>query len=776
MGDQGTKSELDSVMLRRLGRLIFLARSIVLWERLWPRLWSFLISISFFIICILFDLFRFLPASLHLLSLGGFVLLMLVTLVYALRDIHFPTKQDGVYRLEQDSGLKNQPLSVLLDRPADLEKNKLSQAIWIHHQDRMTAEMKHIQLKIPQSHLWKKDPYSFRAVLIILLVLGGIEARFDYQDRFMRTLFPSPIDQTSQSWKIQAWITPPDHTGLNPILLKADATTDTQKDAITIIQHSRLLLRLEGRPSREEIQLSIGPFNDKFENLGKGIFSLETHVEQGESILISKDNEPVYNWPIQIQADMPPQITLKKPSRSGFRGDFKINYQASDDFGLKQAKLIIRSLKNDKDKTINIESQLNELEANSSFHQNLSEHPWAGTEVIITPQVIDNADQAAYGAALRFTLPERVFNHPLAKRLITIRTSLYEPQLDNQIYARLELEKILSPSKKFQHGIPVYFSLRVAADRLHQGINSNDIANIQTILWQTAVHIDEGAAGSARNQLEFMSRQMQDLMKQAQDKAGMEALFEQMRQSLNNYIQQMSTDTKRIKELENALNPDNVDTVSQDELMNLLERARDLMRAGNVKAAQQMMEQFQSILSRMAMQKPTDAKQSKEAQDIMQQLQSIQQDQQNLLDETFKRSRKQSKPSIESTKKAVLQTEEQKRLLQKLRAQMKRLQDLDTAVPNELTEAERAMSQAAQALQRGLDENAVQAQMRAVETLQEGLKNSASALAQKMGMPSMSRQIPGYDPLGRGLPGRLETPDGQTVPSEAEMHNVLGFF
>ncbi len=763
-------SELDQAKIRRLNRLVFGARCVVMWERLWPRLWPFLILSSLFIAAVLFDLFRHLPTSLHLLVLGGTGLIAIGLLVLAFRETERPSRIDALHRLEKDSELKNQPLFALLDKPAGLETNRLALALWINHQDRMAAAMDKIRLRLPRSHLWKRDPYSLRAALILILVLGIIDARFDYGDRLARAFVPANSPALQHSWKAQAWITPPQHTGLATRFLETNAGTAQTQQTLQVPQHSTVLIRLEGKPTRDQISLSMGPFSENLENLGRGIFSLETKLDQGDRLAITRNDETLFSWPIEIMPDQSPRIILAERAQKGFRGHLSLGFKAADDYGLTDVSLEISSLKPSPFGPITLSKSIEGTSRKGSFRRNLAEHPWAGTDVVITPKVTDNAGQASFGKTIRLKLPERRFKHPVALRLITIRKNLYSGKPEDRIYGRLWLNRILKKPKDFDHQVSVYFSLRVATDRLRASMPAEDVANVQDILWQTAVYLEEGASGTARNQLEDLARQMQELMKENGQKGDMESLFEQMRQSLQKYLQQMAKANEGMESLKQALGPENAEMVGQDEMLAMLERARDLMRSGNMEAAQALMEQFQSILSRLAMQQKTDPAQAKAAKQVMNELRQIQKDQQKLMDRTFQRTRNQDRPSIDSTTKAIQEAEDQSDLEQRLKAQMKKLKKLRAKVPGELKEAARSMLRAIQSLERGLDEDAVQAQMRAVDQLAEGLKQSATSLAQSMGRQPMPQQLPGYDPLGRGARGPLDATAGEMVPSEGEMH------
>jgi uncharacterized protein (TIGR02302 family) len=768
---QDNSSELDSSKLRRLNRLVNLARGILLWERIWGQAGPLLILGSLFTICVLFDLFPLLAPSIHVLILGIIALLGLMLCGLIIRNVTFPTRREAVYRLEKDSNLAHHPLIALLDRPAGNAKDKITESLWVRHQDRMAKAMQHIALKGPRSTLRDKDPHGLSALLILALVLGSVEARNDYGDRLQRVFSPITAGIMSKTWLVQAWITPPAYTGLSPLLISANPTSQTVLEPILIPQHSHLLLRLEGSPTRDKMSLTVGPFSDDLKNLGKGIFTIETDLDQGDLLNLQKDDSTFVSWPIRLVPDLPPTIEIQKRPKGSFRGHFTLDYKAVDDYGLNEVSLSIRALNRDGHADIVMTSSTQGQSLEGSFRGNFADHPWAGKEVILTPKAKDNAEQVGLGLAVPFILPERHFKHPLAKGLINLRKSLYDSAPEDRTYAHVWLSHLLKKPEDFGHDVAIYLSLRVASDRLGKLTSDTDIKSVQAILWETAVRLDEGASGTVRDQLEFMSQQMQDLMQQGASSPAMEALFESMRQSLDQFLQQMMNSQQTSNDFKEAMGAENVDSINRDELMEMLQQARDLMRAGETEAAKALMDQFQSILSRIAMQKQPNPKDAKQAQEIMEQLRKIEQAQQNLLDKTFNRNKNTNHPSLSSTHQAIEESEEQLQIIQQLKDQMAALQQMKTKPSSELIEAENAMQQSAQSLQNGRDEGSIQAQIRALDALQKGLKESATRLSNILGMQSLPSQMPGYDPLGRGVPARTQNQNGADIPTEAEMQH-----
>ncbi|SCA56512.1 hypothetical protein MTBPR1_20360 [Candidatus Terasakiella magnetica] len=770
MSKQEQQVEFEPSMLRQLQHLVFWTRCVLLWEALWPRLWPFLIAISCLLIVILFDLLPLLNASLHVLVLGVALLGCGGLAFLGVKDLVWPSEKEALVRLERDNALENQPLMALLDQPVALNQSKFAMQVWIYHQDRMAAALKEIKRPWPRSYLYKRDPYSLRAGLILLLFLGGVEARFDTSDRFIRAFAPAFGAQDSENWQLQAWVSQPAHTNLGSVYLEAKSDSKKTTSPIKIAQNSEILLRLETGATRDNISLKFGPYEQEFENLGKGVFSLETTLSQGSVISVLRNDHALHHWPLELIGDQAPKIALTGQPQTGFRGHMQIGFQARDDYGLTEASLILRQKNAQNAEEIKITNQLDSTKAKGLFSENLASHPWAGMPVIMTPMVRDNLGQSARGQALEAILPERKFTHPVAIRLVSIRKQLYKASPEDRLFSRLWLGRLLEAPEEFSDSVAVYIALKVASDRLHEETPPEEIVRVQAILWETAVHLEEGASGSARNQLEFMSRQMQELLQSSEDKAAMEALFEQMRQSLDHYLQQMMNSAGELKGFEEALHNEQVDMVGRDQLMDMLNKARELMRQGNVKAAKAVMDQFQSVLSRLAMQQKVDPKQAAKARKILEDLRQLKEDQQQLLDKTFQRSRNLASPSVKSTKQAIEEALEQERLLEILRDQMKKMREMEVKMPKGLMEADKNMLQSQKALERGLDEESIQAQMRVLSKLEDGLKNSAQSLARKMGMQPMPQTLPGHDPLGRGRSGPIQTRGKNVVPSEREMH------
>src|SRR5579885_690131 len=184
-------SDLPASQPRLAGRLR-LARAALLWERIWPSLWPALCLIGVFLVLALFDVFPRLPGTSHAAVLGVFGLGLAAAAIWAWHNVGNAVAPDGTAarrRIERSSGLLHRPLEALADRPsAPLDGD--AAALWQAHQRRMAMAARRLRIGWPVAGLARHDPWGVRSVLVILLLLGAIDAGADWRDRLARAFVP----------------------------------------------------------------------------------------------------------------------------------------------------------------------------------------------------------------------------------------------------------------------------------------------------------------------------------------------------------------------------------------------------------------------------------------------------------------------------------------------------------------------------------------------------------------------------------------------------------
>ncbi len=216
--------------------------------------------------------------------------------------------------------------------------------------------------------------------------------------------------------------------------------------------------------------------------------------------------------------------------------------------------------------------------------------------------------------------------------------------------------------------------------------------------------------------------------------------------------------------------------MTQQDINRMLDQMRDLSRTGSRDAARQTLDQLRQMLDGLRAGRPMQAnrEQMEQAQKLSDALQGITKDQQDLLDQTFRRAQEGTEKGQANQSTA----EQQEALRRRLGDAMQQLGDMGADIPDALGEAEQAMRDAKQGLDEGNLDGAVEAQTRALEKLREGAQQANRNMAQQMGQGSglvkgQPRQGQG-DPLGRDMDRNGTNPDDSTVkiPSESDLQKA----
>jgi hypothetical protein len=187
------------------------------------------------------------------------------------------------------------------------------------------------------------------------------------------------------------------------------------------------------------------------------------------------------------------------------------------------------------------------------------------------------------------------------------------------------------------------------------------------------------------------------------------------------------------------------------------------------------------------------AEQLRQARQAMSELQGIVQDQQALLDETFRRGQLQSPQpgmmddgSVQSEpgkrqgqrdragdqSAAERGAENQEALRKRLGRLMESLDQLGLPLPESLGQAERAMRNSSRALRQHDAQAATEAQNEALTHLRDGSKETMQAMGRQMGGFGLGQGYGGgRDPLGRQMRGP-ESDETVKIPEQSDMQKA----
>lgn len=746
---------------RRLG----LARLLASLERLWPHIFALALALGAFVAAAALDLFILMPVWLHRLMLIGLGFAILWTAADLARRYRRANQADAARWLERSGGLAHRPVDALDDRPANL--SGLSLALWQRHQARMRAEAEQAKLSLPRLSWIDQDPMALRfAVLLALLIGVGVAGR-DLGRRLDDSFTLDP-GAAPRAVALDAWITPPDYTGLPPIVLAEEAAQ------ATLPEGSRLTVRLSGGTATPEVRLGEQRF--AFETVADTAHAFDRVLPTGGDLQIRQGGAERGTWRLHYRPDLPPRIDFAGEPGLTRRHALQLSYQLSDDYGVTGGALILRRGVGNtmpfgppSDDAVPDEEAIRVPLAPESLQgetvtrlmtRHLADHYWAGQPVIAQLQAKDALGQVGRSPLLEFTLPERPFNHPVAARLIALRKQLVaDPDQRSEVLR--ELDAVSRRPDAFGGDLTSFAVLRAAYWRLRQleGPAGHEVA---ALLWQAALRIEDG-------QLSLAERNLRDTMAALEraldgDGGDLAQLADQLARDLNALMnahlgQQMPSQAPPPGSPQGQMQ-----LVDQRMLQSMVEQIRQLAEAGRTEEARHMLSQLQQMMEnlRPSPLSPEEIERMVAAAQAADMLQDLEQEQQELLNRTAR----------QTLQNQLLQQlgrdgqsfeglgEEQEAIAQALKDLEASLKESGLGEAPGTQAAQEAVSEALKALQAEAGGSALDDQARALEALKSAGQSMQQQLAQSR---QRMNQGVGRDPLGNPLPnassGPLDLPD-----------------
>ncbi len=791
----------------------------ILWERVWPAVWPAIGVLGLFLAAALFDILPLLPGWLHLVVLAAFAGAFAAAVIAAVRRISVPDAESARRRLEIVSGVPHRPLTGLLDHQAAGIADAFSRRLWQVHRQRLRDAVKRWRVGWPQPGLAKHDRHGMRAAVGLLLLLGIVAARGDWVERLHHAVTPQLEGAIAdQMATLDLFITPPDYTGAPPLYLRPARTTpDGAEPAevapIDVPVNSTLLARVTGGGEPPVLALTAG--QTAFDDIDGANYEITAEITGGDRISVEQAGAVLGSWPITVIADAPPTIRMAEEPAQSQRAAVRIEYEAADDYGIESAAATIAlteqalaagpGLARD---PIALELAIpgrRPREARAASYHDLTPHPWAGQQVTLTLSATDGAGQTGQSETYEFILPEREFNHPVARAIIEQRRTLMLDPSTHEIVAEVLETLSLRPDRFFDDSV-VFLALRTAFRRLALARDAETVVDpVQRLLWDTALRIEDGGLSIAERDLREAQQALMDALDGDATDDEIRQLMDELREALNEYLKAMEEnlmDQLARGEIPEMLADPEGQTVDRDQLNEMLEQMQELAESGAREAARDMLAQLQEMLENLqagVMQQQQNA-QPNPAMELMEDLQNLTRAQQELLDRTFRESQ-QGQQEGQSGENMPSQTPSrpgtgsgsqlgsdfgtegaavQEALRRALGEMMRQMDEMTGDIPVPLGRAEQSMRRSEQALGQGQMGEAVQPQADSVDQLQQGLQDFVDQVLEQMAQQNsgqvgqMMQQLnSGRDPLGRPMPnsGGMNTEE-VGIPSQSDLQRA----
>jgi len=763
-------------------RLVF---CLLMVERLWPLVQPLVLAACALAICAWFGLFPFLPFWLHGLILAGFAVVAVVALV-RLRHFHLPRMGELDRHLEQKSALAFQPLRAQFDEL--VQKDRVAEALWHAHQSRMRASLQNLKIGIPAPQMPKRDPYGLRSLVFLSFAIAFAYSFSPHAGRIGEAFHFSRSPVSALPLRIDAWINPPEYTGMAPLYLNANVGEGRENRLVPhgSVVHFRLvnapsgvrLSRITDAGQREDLRAQEAEQQETVRHYQWPLtedVQLQLTTPQGEK-----------DWFLTVIADAPPKIDWAGEPKRALNATLELPYEMEDDYGVIKAWAEISPL------GLLPETDLaplydapqialvlpRTLKGRVSTRHDFTNHPWAGVEVEIVLHAQDGAGNRATSQPLSLVLPQRVFGNPLARAVVEQRRLLVQSRTHRDLVADMLAALLVRPDDTIRNATHT-LALQSAWTRLSYARDDEGLRGMADYLWQIALGIEEGGVKTAEERLRQAQQALRDALRNGASSQEIERLMQELRQAMQDYIAALAERSLRSSPSQEA---GDRQRLQQGDLEQRLQQLQEMAQLGNRAAAEQLLNELENLLNNLQVLQGENGEgepnrnERSTMQQNMDELADMLRRQQDLMNETDRltqewRRGERSGEEYAEMMEGLSETQEQLRQEWENLAQTFPQQGQEGGEAME--EAGEAMGQARDELGQGEGEGATGSQGRALEAMRRAGQNMMQALREGGQGERGEQSGRSVDPLGRERQNSQMSQESDIkVPTEIDMERA----
>ncbi len=787
---------------------VSLSAVILFCERLWRALWPAFGIIGLFLALALFDLFAVIPGWLHGVALFAFATALATAVWWEFRRFRLPEHTAARRRLERVNDLSHRPLEALDDDVAGgTDADPVTRALWERHQRRMRETIAGLRVGAPHPRLARKDRHALRFGIVIALDISVIVAGDDAGSRLLRAFVPEVSAMPARDAKLDAWLTPPEYTGKPPVFLAGGPDRKAPEGPIAAPQGSILVAQVSDAASAPVVRLTNSELDGtEFDATAEHSYRIRVPLEQDGRVAVQLGGRELGAWQVEIIPDEVPTVAfLSEPGQTAL-GALRIDFEAHDDYGLAG---VIATIRREDGSAADSDAivfdlplpGLNATDAVATGYQDLTPHPWAGLPVLLQLTARDGRGQRGNSGAISIILPERIFNHPVAREIIAQRKRLTAELEAARDSVGAALQGIAGRTDAYDGDVVVFMALNAASRRLKYSTAPDTIKSVQELLWDTALRLEDGELSLAARELRRLQQELMEALANDATDEELARLIDELEAALNELLDAMAK--MQPQDMESMPFDPEALAMTREELKDLFDRMRELAQTGAKDAARQMLAELQNLLEnlqagRMGQPPP----QFRQGMQMLDALQELIQGQQELLDRTYgeaqrradqqggqqpqqgqdgtQQGQRQGQQGGQQGGQDSVETALQEALRRQLGEIMRQLGEVTGEIPRQFGRAEGAMRRSTDALRSDQPGAAVPPQTEALDQLREGARAATEQLMQQFGgmqaglqrgRPSM--QFGQRDPLGRRTEGNQGMTQGDVeIPTESDVQRA----
>lgn len=473
-----------------------------------------------------------------------------------------PDEAEASRLLEAPSELR--PLTALKDRPA--YPSAAASGMWEAHRKRLLADLR--TLRLPRLNAeWKAlDPYMLRAVLPVAVILFAVLAGGDGPGRIWRAMFPDYGALVgADKMIVEAWVTPPEHTGRPPIFLKPGS------EPVRVPKGSEVTLRTEARSAPRLVMKGGRDKDAKFAATPDGAWEAKATITADTRLSVRWWGERA-RYRFTVLPDAVPAIEFVGLPEPGAQDRVKFAWKAQDDYGIAGIELAIK-LREPHPAAPDAEERVpvpmpgaaGAKEANASVELDLTRHPWAGLAVDLQLVALDGAGQQGRSESVPYILPEKLFLDPLARVAQETRVTVLRepreyapPKLNEQALtdgalnlaatgrlsaapdgvrqAAAMLDSVTYKGEMFFDDLGVFMGFKMAEKTLEVAGSKAEADAVDTLLWSIALKLEYGSSADAARRLEAARAALERALRDGAPEEEIRRLMEAFRDAANEYL------------------------------------------------------------------------------------------------------------------------------------------------------------------------------------------------------------------------------------------------
>ncbi|AXE66107.1 hypothetical protein BBF93_19090 [Hyphomonas sp. CACIAM 19H1] len=545
-----------------------------------------------------------------------------------------PAEADVVRALDGQSELR--PVSSLTDRPADPAAGPAS--LWRAHRARLVAEIGNLRLPRLAAEWAALDPYRVRYIVPVVVVALALVAGPAAPGRILRALSPDlGALAGADKMVVEAWVTPPEHTGRAPVFLQAG-----MKD-VRVPVGSEITLRTQAPSAPKLILRGDKRKTIRFAQTPEGAFEARARIEGDTRLTVNWWGERA-RWNFIVLPDEVPLIAFDSPPAPGQRDQVEFKWKAGDDYGVTAVELAIRlrvphpAAPEAEDRVpVPMPGAPGARELSATAQLDLTRHRWAGLPVDVRLVARDGAGQEGFSESLPFILPEKLFLDPLAQAAQEARvTVLREPRpyaemprndqalTDGAIntaatgrldaapegvrQAALMLDSVTYRGEMFINDLGAFMGLRMALGTLQTAGTKAEADAVEPLLWAIALKLEHGSVADARARLEAARAALERALREGAPEEEIRRLMEAFRDAANEYLaakmaEAMAGGLDAPEQQQDGQAQAGGDSLGGQDFEDMLNALQDLTETGAAEQARQLLSDITNLLENLEFQR-----------------------------------------------------------------------------------------------------------------------------------------------------------------------------